>query len=64
MRLDHDAVEDAEHLIGAVGGGDGFAPRADFCNAEGVLPQDVGADVVFGADHQDGENAWIGVDLH
>ncbi len=54
MQLHNNPVENGEYLIGAVGGGDGFAPRVDFGNAEGMLPEDVGADVVFGADHEDG----------
>ena len=48
--LDHDAVEDAHDFIGAVGHGEGLAPGSCFGNAEGVLPEDVRSDVVFGAD--------------
>jgi len=62
--LDHDAVEDTHDFVGATGNRDGFAPHADFGNAEGMLTQDVRFDVVFGANHEQGEDARIGVDLN
>ena len=62
-KLDHNAVENAHDFIGAVGHREGFTPSACFGNAEGVLSEDVRSDVVFGADDEGGENAWIGVDL-
>lgn len=60
--LDHDAVEDAQDFTRTVGHGDGFAPGTGFGNAEGMLAENMGFDVVFGADDEQGENARIGVE--
>ncbi len=61
--LHHDPAENAHYFIGTVGYWNGFAPCSGFGKAEGVLAQDVGFDVVFGANDQCGEDARIGIDL-
>ena len=58
-----DAVDNAHDFIGTTGNGDRFAPGTCLGYAQAMLAQDICFDVVLGADDQQGEDAWIGVDL-
>lgn len=57
--LTHQPIEHTHHLVWAGGHWDGFAPCAHFGNPQGVMPENVGSNIVCCADRQNRQAARI-----
>ena len=59
VRSGQGCIQDAHDFSGTVGHGQQSAPSSGFCYAKAVLSVDVGADVIFCANQQHGEDMRI-----